>query len=105
MQILKYFNSSGIHYCVNIVFWHSFNYFLLEFISWSIESYEFAFLTVLGPKQLLKETAVELCPHGPVFIDPSLGPEPDETSPDVLWQHMGYHRFLIIVTLKYLKMA
>ena len=94
--------------CLLIITWILYktartNYLWFEFISWSIESYEFAFLTVLEPKQLLKETAVHLCPHGSVYIGPSLRPEPDETSPDVLWQHMGNYCCLIIVTLKYLE--
>ena len=36
-------------YIIIIIAQYWFNYLLLEFISWSFESYEFAFLTVFGP--------------------------------------------------------
>ena len=42
--------------------------------------------TELGLKQLLKETAAQLCLNGSVLIDPTIDPGPDKAGPDVLWQ-------------------
>lgn len=52
--------------------------------------------------KLLKETAVQLCPHCSVSTCPGLWPEPYKTSRNVLFQHIENHCLLVYISLKYL---